>query len=741
MIEDYHRARKAGQKQVQRDVAAGRYPYPPALDDILKGSGCAGEIPMGTAEIDMALIAGTKTRGRQNMFSSGFMPLAEEGSEFSGKWSDLIDSQRAEGLRDPIVVYEFLQRFYVQEGNKRVSVMRYLGMPTIPARITRVVPMPSDDKPLRIYQEFTRFYQVAPIYGITFSEEGSYLKLAALCGRNLEEPWPDDAVRNLRAAFDAFAASFRARGGADMGLEIGDAFLLYLKIYEPERVFQATSAEADKMVGCIWSEFVVAARGEESIAYVEAPPAGKAKLLPELKTLYKTALKAEPFRVAFIYEKNPLASGWTALHDQGRRELERRLGAMVQTVAYPDCTTDDEFDWAVGEAMAFGADLVVTVSSTQMQQALRAAVRHPDCAFINCSVSLSHSAVRTFSVRLYEPKFLLGMVAASMAENHRIGYVAGAPVFGSVAEINAFALGAAMVDPYATVHLKWHSARDYDWRRELHDAGVRIVSACDYPDPAHPEDPWGLYRVEDDGTATHLAEPVWKWGRYYELIVRSIRNDAWREEGDKRRDQALNYWWGMAAGILDVSISDRVARGPRRLVDALRQSVLSGRIHPFSGKLVSQEGTVRPEGAGRLSSDEIVRMLWLNENVVGRIPKQRELSADSLEKMDVSGLIPVAPEVSAALTEAKSTGTAALLAAEEVAKRLPEEPAPHVDVIEDDGGEEGAPEGAAAGGGGVLDGAAASNAEGGTSHAEDVCPDLSPSDAAEDAAPARGGAA
>ena len=117
------------------------------------------------------------------------------------------------------------------------------------------------------------------------------------------------------------------------------------------------------------------------------------------------------------------------------------------------------------------------------------------------------------------------------------------------------------------------------------------------------------------------------------------------------------------------------------------------------------------------------------------------MSADSLEKVDVSGLIPVAPEVSAALTEAKSTGTAALLAAEEVAKRLPEEPAPHVDVIEDDGGEEGAPEGAAAGGGGVLDGAAASNAEGGTGHAEYVCPDLSPSDAAEDAAPARGGAA
>ena len=63
------------------------------------------------------------------MFSSGFLPIAEPTSEFAMKWSDLIDSQRAEGLRDPIVVFEYLQRFYVQEGNKRVSVSRYLACP------------------------------------------------------------------------------------------------------------------------------------------------------------------------------------------------------------------------------------------------------------------------------------------------------------------------------------------------------------------------------------------------------------------------------------------------------------------------------------------------------------------------------------------------------------------------------------------------------------------------------------
>ena len=166
MLEDYAKARKLGLKQVDRDISDGHYPYPPALDDILKNQGYQGEVPIGLTEIDLSLIAGTKTRGRQNMFSSGFLPIAEASSEFAMKWSELIDSQRAEGLRDPIVVYEYLQRFYVQEGNKRVSVSRYLGMPTILANITRVIPMPSDEKALRVYHEFTRFYRVAPIYGI-----------------------------------------------------------------------------------------------------------------------------------------------------------------------------------------------------------------------------------------------------------------------------------------------------------------------------------------------------------------------------------------------------------------------------------------------------------------------------------------------------------------------------------------------------------------------------------------------
>ena len=577
------------------------------------------------------------------MFSSGFLPIAEPESEFAMKWSGLIDSQRAEGLRDPIVVFEYLQRFYVQEGNKRVSVSRYLGMPTILATITRVTPMPSDEKALRAYHEFTRFYRVCPIYGIISDEEGFYTRLAALLDRGLDEPWPEGDVRDLRSLFDSFSASWRARGGDALDLQIGDALLTYITIYGFSHARGLTPSQVDDEVGKIWGEFVVT-QGEGARAYLEDPNTERTAPLPKLKNLAKKAVLAKTFRVAFVYDRNPLSSGWISLHERGRRRLEERLGGTVETRAYTDRSSDAAFDQAVEDAVGHGADLVITCSPSQMRQVTRAAAEHPGPAYLNCSVSLSHSAVRGFYGRMYEAKFLLGALAASLAGHHKVGYVAESPVFSTVAEINAFAIGAQMVDPYVTVHLKWFSAKDYDWRRELKEEGVHIISGRDYANPLAPKESWGLYRVEESGAETHLAEPVWKWGRYYEMLVRSIRNDTWKREGEKVAGQSLNYWWGMSAGVLDVSLSDELPRGQRMLVDVLRQSVLSGRVHPFTGELVAQGGDVvqGPE-AGRLTSEQIVRMRWLNENVVGRLPEQRELDRDGLVEVEVAGVIPVDP--------------------------------------------------------------------------------------------------
>ena len=639
MIEDYRKACKRGRREVADAVAHGHYPYLPALDDLLDGGRGAGEVPVGVCEIPMELVVGTRTRSRSNMFSCGFLPIADADTEFAAKWSRLYDAQVSEGIRDPVVVYEYLQRFYVQEGNKRVSVLRSLDVPTITASITRVMPQPSDDPSIRCYLEFTQLYRVAPIYGLVFSKEGSCEQLARLLGRDLEEPWPEDLVRKLKSVFYLFVRSYRSRGGQMLNQTVADAFLLYVKAYATSDPLNVSTREMDRRVALLWGELVVAGQ-DEAIDYIESPSEQSGGVAAQVKGIARGLRKTKPLLLAFVYDRDPSTSGWTALHERGRLDLQERMGDTVETKAFFGCASDDKFEKAVLQALAGGASIVVTASPRQMEQTRRSAVAHPGATFINCSVNLTSSAVRTFYARMYEVKFLMGALAAGMARNHRVGYLATSPIFGSIAEVNAFAIGAAMVDPYCTVHLKWASTEGYDWRGELADDDVRVLAGRDYPNPLDPSEPWGLSCLHVDMPTERVATPVWDWGRYYELIVRSIQDDRWRKEGSEHRARALNYWWGMNAGVVRLELGEGLAAGQRRMVQTVERAVLEGRLHPFEGMLVAQRGVVvREEGSPRLTNEEIASMRWLNENIVGRLPKSWELSQAAAGDVATSGVI------------------------------------------------------------------------------------------------------
>ena len=205
MVEDdYKKAQKMAQREYKAKAAKGEFPFVQALDDVAPDSGTMSQRYLGTFEIPTWLIVGTKTRARQNSFAANFLPLLDHGTEFSMKWENLYMAQLEEGFKDAILVYEYLHRFYVQEGNKRVSVSRFLDNPMIMAQVYRIMPPKEilDEHP--IYKEFLDFYRVCPIYDLDCREPGSYRQIAKLLGRSIDadaEPWPDDLVESLRSAY------------------------------------------------------------------------------------------------------------------------------------------------------------------------------------------------------------------------------------------------------------------------------------------------------------------------------------------------------------------------------------------------------------------------------------------------------------------------------------------------------------------------------------------------------------
>ena len=120
------------------------------LDDILPSKGTYTEVPLGLVQIPIEQIVGTKTNSRSNAFAGNFMPILEKGSEFSNKWINLSIHQENDGIQDPIKVYEYMNRFYVEEGNKRVSVLKYYGAASIQGYVIRLIP-PSNQKLLQIF--------------------------------------------------------------------------------------------------------------------------------------------------------------------------------------------------------------------------------------------------------------------------------------------------------------------------------------------------------------------------------------------------------------------------------------------------------------------------------------------------------------------------------------------------------------------------------------------------------------
>ena len=223
MLEDYRNALRAGLRACRASQAKGQSPYLAVLDDLLADEKIAAQEPLGLVEIPAESIVGTKTAGRHTAFAPNFMPLLDESTEFAHKWINLCDAHLEEGIHDPILAYEYMNKFYVQEGNKRVSVLKYYEAVKISGVVTRLIPEKNDTLENRIYYEFLDFYKLSRINNVLFSRLGGYAKLQTLVCKAAEEEWTEDDRLNFSALYTMFSQQFYALGGSALELTPGDA--------------------------------------------------------------------------------------------------------------------------------------------------------------------------------------------------------------------------------------------------------------------------------------------------------------------------------------------------------------------------------------------------------------------------------------------------------------------------------------------------------------------------------------
>ena len=455
-LEEYVHAQRRAQREYREKIAAGQYPYLPALDDILEKANVENQLPIGLVEVPMELLVGTKTAGRTAAFAANFMPLLGANTEFASKWGSLCQAHVEEGIRDPIRCFEYMGRFYVQEGNKRVSVLKYFQADSITANVTRVMPKYSDSPEVRLYYEFVEYYPLCGMYTLTFTQEGSFARLQKALGKAPGEKWTEDDRAEILSLYNWVKKAYFARGGASMRPTPGDVLLLLVRFYTLADLKKRSPAELTKALDAIWDDVLAIEKPVPVKLSTKPAEPDQAKLIDRiLPAVIRPGAARKKIKVAFVNERTPETSTWTSQHEFGRSQLDEVFAGQVETRAYYNAVAGENADELVEQAIAEGADIVFTTSPKLVGASLRAALKHPESRILNCSVDMPYTSIRTYYTRVYEAKFISGAIAGAMSTGNRIGYVADYPNFGTPANINAFALGARMVNPRVRVDLQW----------------------------------------------------------------------------------------------------------------------------------------------------------------------------------------------------------------------------------------------------------------------------------------------
>lgn len=614
-ISEYIKARKKAQKTYRSQLLKGTYPYLQALDDLVSFSEIASEVELGLVEIPLDSIVGTRTAGRKQAFASNFMPLLEENSEFARKWTALYNAHMEEGIRDPITAVEFMNRFYVVEGNKRVSVLKYVDAVSIQAHVTRMVPRRTDSLENRIYFEFLDFYRATSINYLDFSQEGCYARLLSLLGKSMDEPWTDDEKMDFHSSYIHFLDIYEEKGGKNLPLRAGDAFLTYLEIYGYKDLLKKSYKELREEIPAIWKDFQIYP-AKRSVALVMAPEKEtdekslKSRILP---------LAASSLKIAFIHDRTPEASSWTYGHELGRHYLEEALPDKVTTSFFVTDGDPDRGSEAIREAIEAGNTVIFTTSPKLLNASVKAALKYPAVRILNCSLNSSFGHLRTYYGRMYEAKYLTGVLAGILSPEPVIGYIADYPIYGATASINAFALGVKAVNPEASIYLEWSCVRENRIEEYFDARHISYVSGQDLLTPARGSRQFGLYDIRG-GKITNVAMPVCHWGKFYERIVTSILNGVWKKGLAQNKDKSINYFWGLSSGMIDVICSKHVPAATGYLLEQIKQSISSGQFHPFSCEIRSQDGTLQNADHMIMPPEQIGSMDWLLNNIHGSFP-------------------------------------------------------------------------------------------------------------------------
>ena len=330
--------------------------------------------------------------------------------------------------------------------------------------------------------------------------------------------------------------------------------------------------------------------------------------------------KEDTIKVGVILTGNSTDEGWNGMHYQGVSSACEELG--VELIVKENVSEGTgQCEIAIDELVKEDVGMIILSSYSYPTEVQDTIQKYPQISFYGISAEYSADNMTSYFGRMYQARYLAGIVAGMKTENNVIGYVAAMPNSEVNRGINAFTLGVKSVNPDAEVNVIWTN----EWEDEekesdavdvlINEAGADVVT---YHQNQHyvaqKADEAGVYSIGYNAVAQGLSEKyltaaVWDWNALYYQIIREFLQG--------KGNAVERHWFSLDTGVVALSeYSDYVEEEIIQKIELSKLEMAEGN-QIFSGVIYDNNGTLRC-GEGESISDEILlkKMDWFVDGVV-----------------------------------------------------------------------------------------------------------------------------
>ncbi len=340
-----------------------------------------------------------------------------------------------------------------------------------------------------------------------------------------------------------------------------------------------------------------------------------------------SGIPKDEIKVGVLHLSDPAeGSGYSYTHDLGIQGMQANLGLSSDQIIRKINVDDSDADatrTAIQECIDEGCNIIFTTSWGYMDVTEEMASEYPDIYFCHGTGYKSNGKNFTnYFGRIYQARYLSGIVAGMNTSSNKIGYVAAQDSSNSevTGGIDAFAIGVASVNPDATIYVKVTNSW-YDPDAERAASETLLSMGCDvmaqHCDTAYPQtmaQDAGVYGIgynsdmQKETPDSCLTSVIWNWSAYYTYAVQSVIDGTW---------DGQNYYGGMADGLVGItSLADFCAEGTQEKVDEAKAGILSGSLNVFDGKLETNTGeTIGSDGSTLDDATITGGINWYYKNV------------------------------------------------------------------------------------------------------------------------------